>query len=121
MTELEEIAKAIWTEAHGDNDPREPTWDTWPKDGRAASLAYADYSKDDFFRFARAAVKAISEPSEAMIEAGVNHRLTTCVSGSNNWPTDTSAMWRKMTDAILTEAPETKKPPEANEGSGLVG
>ena len=122
MTKFEEIARAIgegdrlhiaWIESatiksgfHVCRDDGAP--DSYrPVAGPFATTDAAD--REAVLRRVRLVVEAMREPSEAMIEAGVVHRFTTTISGENNWPTDTAAMWHKMLDAILAEAPETQK------------
>ena len=69
----------------------------------------ADFNGDlqkDWFLYistARAAIAAMREPSEAMIEAGVRHRLGTSIGADNYWPDDTCALFEKMIDAVLAE------------------
>jgi hypothetical protein len=62
-------------------------------------------------------IEVLMEPSDAMIDAGVEHRLKTTISGDNNWADDTRLLLQTMLLAILNEAPETQKPPAGQEGA----
>lgn len=60
---VEAVAKALWRWAHPENDafsvvaPND--WSRWPETPRAASLAYADFSRQEYREMARAALAAL--------------------------------------------------------------
>lgn len=81
MTKLEEVARAI--EAALDTDHQ------WPAKERATIAA-------------RAAIEALREPNEAMIETWPHHH---CAMGATVMPENADANWRYMIDAILNEKP----------------
>ena len=61
---------------------------------------------------ARAAIRATLEylrenPGKAAILSGVDHRLSTTLSGSNTWPDDTAALLRAMLSAALNDIERT--------------
>jgi hypothetical protein len=39
------------------------------------------------------------EPTDAMIDAGVSHRLSTTIGGDNRWPEDTAVLYAAMINA----------------------
>jgi hypothetical protein len=60
--EIEEVAKALFYEGEGSAAEEEPDyyrWENWPETGRQASLAQADYSKEDYRRFALKAIERL--------------------------------------------------------------
>lgn len=67
-TRIEVVAKALWRLDHPEDEgfsavaPND--WDRWPENGRAASLAYVDHSKDDYREQARVAIAALDGMSE---------------------------------------------------------
>ena len=43
------------------------------------------------------------EPTGAMVKAGVDYRLSTCISGANRWHDDTAILYAAMRDAVRSE------------------
>ena len=81
MTKVEEVAAAMAEATNGGK------WD----DGH-----YADDHKALWMKRAEAAIKAMREPSDAMLEA---------VAGMEHIDRDPSYYWPKMIDAALAEKP----------------
>lgn len=89
---LEKVARALWEiRPWGDEDSEQgiPTWDTVPEDWKAA---YID--------MARAAVRALREPTEEMLEA------VDCGGVRRQWLSGRMHVgsWHAMIDSILSEA-----------------
>jgi hypothetical protein len=87
MTDLERIARAICKANNMDPDAqfgRSPRWNVYVVD-------------------ARAAVEAMMTPSDAVLKAGVNYRLSTTIHGFNKWRDDTRTLLAVMCRAILDE------------------
>jgi hypothetical protein len=98
---VEHVARAI-CKARG-FDPDGPTCDIYVEGDPVAGIPWAGYRRE-----AKSAIRATLEwlrenPSKAVINAGVNHRLSTTLSGSNTWPDDTAALFRAMLSTALKE------------------
>ena len=90
MTEtmLEKAARASYDKWIEDVCDLEPEWDTLPESHRARLIDAT-----------RAALQAIREPSEAMIDAGYERDVLLCRS-------DALQVWNAMIGAIMSEAGE---------------
>jgi len=52
---------------------------------------------------ARAAIKAMREPQEPMVTAGVEYRLKTAIDSANHWRADTASLFTTMIDVTIKE------------------
>lgn len=88
---VEHVAKAMCEHDHG------------PASSSAWNVHFGQYRE-----VAAPAIRATLEylrenPGKAAILSGVDHRLSTTLSGSNTWPDDTAALFRAMLSAALNE------------------
>ena len=88
---IERVAKAIY-DAHVSRQPRPADWLSWGE--LIAQGHQGRHRVEDTRALARAAIEAMREPSEAMIDAGYEYK------GRGN---TTEAVWRAMVAAALQE------------------
>lgn len=87
---IERVAKAIYEE----DDPWHKAW-PWP------DLNESQGSPEPYRRIAAAAIKAMREPSEAMLDRFVSRALCVSISGEGGWSEYARAQWQTMIDAAL--------------------
>jgi len=87
---IERVAKAIYEE----DDPWHKAW-PWP------NLNESQGSPEPYRRIAAAVIKAMREPSEAMIDRFVSRALCVSISGEGGWSEYARAQWQTMIDAAL--------------------
>ena len=90
---IERVARAL-AEREGIN------WDAIPVGGSTARQWRRD-ERTYWLDQAAAAIKAMREPSEAMIDRFVSRALCVSISGEGGWSEYARAQWQTMIDAAL--------------------
>jgi hypothetical protein len=90
MTMIERVARAL----HSRVDDR-----LWT-DPRVAML-----ERDEWRDLARAAIEAMREPTEAMVDRFVSRALCVSVHGDGGWSAYAREQWQAMIDAALVPPP----------------
>jgi hypothetical protein len=100
-TMIERVARALYER----DNPYETSW-KWDDPGLDAEHPGA---RERYLRYARAAIRALTEPTDGMVRAGVDYRLRTSLHGDNDWPTDTCRLLGAMLTAALEETPDAEE------------
>lgn len=96
----ERVARAICIEDHKVHSVHE--WAPCPGDCEGCILGYLPIAK--------AAIKAIREPSEAMLATGVNATFGAGLDGPDGvGPREVQEIWQAMIDAALEQSPEARE------------
>lgn len=93
MTKVEEVARAIWDMQREDDEPghRDGAWErAWPD------------TKKFYLDAARAAIKAMREPTSAM-RTMMGHEFDACRMDFGRMCADGQHVWRAGVDAALSE------------------
>lgn len=94
---IERVARALWQASEHEGPEG---WATWPDTPRAAAIAHEGNSREEWREIARAALRAMREPTEHMNAAGEKPFDEPFVGGRL---TPAFAVWEAMIDAALSD------------------